>query len=416
MVAPPPYIVNGHSKSMSYDQYLVSLAHEDNKEALADEYAYRLDDLGNVFIAGETEELDFYDISDAYLDINDDVMHDITYTIKDDMGIEGSDLIYSLKDMNQDVLLAGTSTVDYDVLHATGEYVEEGGLDAERDAFETAYMDKHMAQAEEIFNATGEEVMKHNRESLASPAYEEYREAEDCKRNSVLGAGYAAPHMPMTTESATRAFEKLDRDKDEAIALDPDRADDITARYEDLVDFCSDAWGDVGVDVATAQLNAGFNRNAEQGHIVRNLSAEGLESRSAAEVAREAAEYEDTAEAESTEAETETPEAETSEPEIMQGEELDNYVADLKSRLAESRQQKREEAGLSMSKDEVAAAYEDPRFAELKRYTEQRRGEKIGPDKDQDAGLELQKNNPSCVLAHEGLFLLVLYTIAVRGR
>ena len=58
MVAPPPYIVNNHSKSMTYDQYLVSLAHEDNKEALADEYAYRLDDMGNVFIAGETEELD----------------------------------------------------------------------------------------------------------------------------------------------------------------------------------------------------------------------------------------------------------------------------------------------------------------------------------------------------------------------
>lgn len=378
MVAPPPYIVNGHSKLMSHDQYLVSLAHEDNKEALADEYAYRLDDLGNVFIAGETEELDFYDISDAYLDINDDVMHDITYTIKDDMGIEGSDLIYRLKDMNQDVLLAGTSTVDYDVLHATGEYVEEGGLDAERDAFETAYMDKHMAQAEEIFNATSEEVMKHNRESLASSAYEEYREAEDCKRNSVLGAGYASPHMPMTTESATRAFEKLDRDKDEAIALDPDRADDITARYEDLVDFCSDAWGDVGVDVVTAQLNAGFNRNEEQGHIVRDLSTEGLESRSAAEVAKEAAEYEDTAE----------PEAET-EPEVMRGEELDNYVADLRSRLAEKRQQKREEVGLSMSKDEVAAAYEDPRFAELKRYTEERRGEKIGPNKDQDTGLGL---------------------------
>ena len=383
MVAPPPYIVNGHSKSMSHDQYLVSLAHEDNKEALADEYAYRLDDMGNVFIAGETEELDFYDISDAYLDINDDVMHDITYTIKDDMGIEGSDLIYSLKDMNQDVLLAGISTVDYDVLHATGEYVEEGGLDAERDAFETAYMDKHMAQAEEIFNATGEEVMKHNRESLASSAYEEYREAEDCKRNSVLGAGYASPHMPMTTESATRAFEKLDRDKDEAIALDPDRADDITARYEDLVSFCSDAWGDVGVDVATAQLNAGFNRNAEQGHIVRDLSTEAVESRSAAEVAKEAAEYEDAG------LEQESAEIETEESEIMRGEKLDNYVADLKSRLAESRQQKREEGGLSMSKDEVAAAYEDPRFAELKRYTEERRGEKIGPDKDQATGLEM---------------------------
>lgn len=383
MVAPPPYIVNGHSKSMGYDQYLVSLAHETNKEALADEYAYRLDGLGNVFIAGETEELDFYDISYAYLDINDDVMHDITFTIKDDMGIEGSDLIYSLKDMNQDVLLAGTSTVDYDVLHATGEYVEEGGLDAERDAFETAYMDKHMAQAEEIFNATGEEVMKHNRESLASPAYEEYREAEDCKRNSVLGAGYAAPHMPMTTESATRAFEKLDCDKDEAIALDPDRADDITARYEDLVSFCSDAWGDVGVDVATAQLNAGFNRNAEQGHIVRDLSTEAVESRSAAEVAKEAAEYEDAG------LEQESAEIETEESEIMRGEKLDNYVADLKSRLAESRQQKREEAGLSMSKDEVAAAYEDPRFAELKRYTEERRGEKIGPDKDQATGLEM---------------------------
>ena len=117
MVAPPPYIVNNHSKSMTYDQYLVSLAHEDNKEALADEYAYRLDDMGNVFIAGETEELDLYDISDAYLDINDDVMHDITHTIKDDMGAEGSDLIYRLKDMNQDVLLAGTSTVDYGILH-----------------------------------------------------------------------------------------------------------------------------------------------------------------------------------------------------------------------------------------------------------------------------------------------------------
>lgn len=383
MVAPPPYIVNGHSKSMSYDQYLVSLAHETNKEALADEYAHRLDDIGNVFIAGETEELDFYDISDAYLDINDDVMHDITHTIKDDMGIEGSDLTYSLKDMNQDVLLAGTSTVDYDVLHATGEYVEEGGLDAERDAFETAYMDKHMAQAEEIFNAPGKDNLEDNSDFLASPAYEEYREAEDCKRNSVRGAGYAASHMPMTTESATRAFEKLDRDKDEAIALDPDRADDITARYEDLVDFCSDAWGDVGVDVATAQLNAGFNRNAEQGHIVRDLSTEAVESRSAAEVEQEAAEYEDA------ELEQEGAEIETEEPEIMRGEELDNYVADLKSRLAESRQQKREEAGLSMSKDEVAAAYEDPRFAELKRYTEERRGEKIGPDKDQATGLEL---------------------------
>lgn len=379
MVAPPPYIVNGHSKSMSHDQYLVSLAHEANKEALADEYAYRLDDLGNVFIAGETEELDFYDISDAYLDINDDVMHDITYTIKDDMGIEGSDLIYSLKDMNQDVLLAGTSTVDYDVLHATGEYVEEGGLDAERDAFETAYMDKHMAQAEAIFDGPGKDNLEDNSDFLASPAYEEYREAEDCKRNSVLGAGYSAPHMPMTTESATRAFEKLDRDKDEAIALDPDRADDITARYEDLVDFCSDAWGDVGVDVATAQLNAGFNRNAEQGHIVRDLSTEAVESRSAAEVAKEAADL----------APQEDLEVETENDDIMRGEELDNYVADLKSRLAESRQQKREEAGLSMSKDEVAAAYEDPRFAELKRYTEERRGEKIGPDKDQDAGLEL---------------------------
>lgn len=383
MVAPPPYIVNGHSKSMSYDQYLVSLAHEDNKEALADEYAYRLDDLGNVFIAGETEELDFYDISDAYLDINDDVMHDITFTIKDDMGIEGSDLIYSLKDMNQDVLLAGTSTVDYDVLHATGEYVEEGGLDAERDAFETAYMNKHMAQAEAIFDAPGKDNLEDNSDFLASPAYEEYREAEDCKRNSVLGAGYAAPHMPMTTESATRAFEKLDRDKDEAIALDPDRADDITARYEDLVDFCSDAWGDVGVDVATAQLNAGFNRNAEQGHIVRDLSTEGLESRSAAEVAKEAAEYEDAG------LEQESAEIETEESEIMRGEELDNYVADLKSRLAEKRQQNRIDAGLSMSKDEVAAAYEDPRFAELKRYTEERRGEKIGPDKDQATGLEM---------------------------
>ena len=379
MVAPPPYIVNNHSKSMTYDQYLVSLAHEDNKEALADEYAYRLDDMGNVFIAGETEELDLYDISDAYLDINDDVMHDITHTIKDDMGAEGSDLIYRLKDMNQDVLLAGTSTVDYGILHDTGEYVEEEGLDAERDAFETAYMDKHMTQAEEIFDAAGEEVIKHNSDFLASPAYEEYREAEDCKRNSVRGDGYAAPHMPMTTESATRAFEKLDRDKDEAIALDPDRADDITARYEDLVDFCSDAWGDVGVDVATAQLNAGFNRNEEQGHIVRDLSAEGLESRSAAEVAKEAADL----------APQEDLEVETENDDIMRGEELDNYVADLKSRLAENRQQKREEAGLSMSKDEVAAAYEDPRFAELKRYTEERRGEKIGPDKDQATGLEL---------------------------
>lgn len=383
MVAPPPYIVNGHSKSMSHDQYLVSLAHEDNKEALADEYAYRLDDMGNVFIAGETEELDFYDISDAYLDINDDVMHDITYTIKDDMGIEGSDLIYSLKDMNQDVLLAGTSMVDYGLLHATGEYVIDDTLDAERDAFETAYMDKHMAQAEEIFDAPGKDNLEDNSDFLASPAYEEYREAEDCKRNSVLGAGYAAPHMPMTTESATRAFEKLDRDKDEAIALDPDRADDITARYEDLVSFCSDAWGDVGVDVATAQLNAGFNRNAEQGHIVRDLSTEAVESRSAVEVAKEAAEYEDAGR------EQESAEIETEESEIMRGEKLDNYVADLKSRLAESRQQKREEAGLSMSKDEVAAAYEDPRFAELKRYTEERRGEKIGPNKDQDTGLGL---------------------------
>lgn len=386
MVAPPPYIVNGHSKSMSYDQYLVSLAHEDNKEALADEYAYRLDDIGNVFIAGETEELDFYDISDAYLDINDGVMYDITHTIKDDMGIEGSDLDYRLKDMNQDVLLAGTSTVDYDVLHATGEYVEEGGLDAERDAFETGYMNKHMAQAEEIFDAPGKDNLEDNSDFLASPAYEEYREAEDCKRNSVLGAGYSAPHMPMTTESATRAFEKLDRDKDEAIALDPDRADDITARYEDLVDFCSDAWGDVGVDVATAQLNAGFNRNAEQGHIVRDLSTEGLESRSAAEVAKEAAEYEGMAEPKVEAAGAETT---MQEPEIMRGEKLDNYVADLKSRLAESRQQKRIDAGLSMSKDEVAAAYEDPRFAELKRYTEERRGEKIGPDKDQATGLEM---------------------------
>lgn len=150
-----------------------------------------------------------------------------------------------------------------------------------------------------------------------------------------------------------------------------------------LVDFCSDAWGDVGVDVYTAQLNAGFNRNEEQGHIVRDLSTEVVESRSAAEVAKEAAEYEDA------ELEQEGAEIETEEPEIMRGEELDNYVADLKSRLAESRQHKREEAGLSMSKDEVAAAYEDPRFAELKRYTEERRGEKIGPDKDQATGLEL---------------------------
>ena len=379
MVAPPPYIVNGHSKSMSYDQYLVSLAHETNKEALADEYAYRLDDMGNVFIAGETEDLDLYDISDAYLDINDELMYDITYTIKNDMYIGGSDLNYSLEGMNQDVLLAGTSTVDYGLLHATDEYVIDDTLDDERDAFETAYMDKHMAQAEEIFNAPGKDNLEDNSDFLASPAYEEYREAEDCKRNSVLGAGYAAPHMPMTTESATRAFEKLDRDKDEAIALDPDRADDITARYEDLVDFCSDAWGDVGVDVATAQLNAGFNRNAEQGHIVRDLSAEGLESRSAAEVAKEAADL----------APQENLEAETENDDIMRGEKLGNYVADLKSRLAESRQQKREEAGLSMSKDEVAAAYEDPRFAELKRYTEERRGEKIGPDKDQATGLEL---------------------------
>ena len=387
MVAPPPYIVNNHSKSMTHDQYLVSLAHEDNKEALADEYAYRLDDMGNVFIAGETEELDLYDISDAYLDINDELMYDITHTIKDDMGIEGSDLIYSLKDMNQDVLLAGTSTVDYDILHDTGEYVEEEGLDAERDAFETAYMDKHMAQAEEIFDAPGKDNLEDNSDFLASPAYEEYREAEDCKRNSVHGDGYAAPHMPMTTESAIRAFEKLDRDKDEAIALNPDRADDITARYGDLVDFCSDAWGDVGVDVVTAQLNAGFNRNEEQGHIVRDLSIEAVESRSVAEVAKEAAEYEGMAGSEN----TESVEAETimQEPEIMHGEKLDNYVADLKSRLAESRQQKREEAGLSMSKDEVAAVYEDPRFAELKRYTEERRGEKIGPDKDQATGLEL---------------------------
>ena len=379
MVAPPPYIVNGHSKSMSYDQYLVSLAHETNKEALADEYAYRLDDMGNVFIAGETEDLDLYDISDAYLDINDELMYDITYTIKNDMYIGGSDLNYSLEGMNQDVLLAGTSTVDYGLLHATDEYVIDDTLDDERDAFETAYMDKHMAQAEEIFNAPGKDNLEDNSDFLASPAYEEYREAEDCKQNSVRGAGYAAPHMPMTTESATRAFEKLDRDKDEAIALDPDRADDITARYEDLVDFCSDAWGDVGVDVATAQLNAGFNRNAEQGHIVRDLSAEGLESRSAAEVAKEAADL----------APQENLEAETENDDIMRGEKLGNYVADLKSRLAESRQQKREEAGLSMSKDEVAAAYEDPRFAELKRYTEERRGEKIGPDKDQATGLEL---------------------------
>ena len=387
MVAPPPYIVNGHSASMSYDQYLVSLAHETNKEALADEYAYRLDDMGNVFIAGETEELDLYDISDAYLDINDELMYDITHTIKDDMGIEGSDLDYRLKDMNQDVLLAGTSTVDYGILHDTSEYVEEGGLDAERDAFETAYMDKHMAQAEEIFDAPGKDNLEDNSDFLASPAYEEYREAEDCKRNSVHGDGYAAPHMPLTTESATRAFEKLDRDKDEAIALNPDRADDITARYGDLVSFCSDAWGDVGVDVVTAQLNAGFNRNAEQGHIVRDLSAEAAESRSAAEVAKEAAEYKGMTEPEN----TESVEAETKmqELDIMRGEELDNYVTDLKSRLAESRQQKRIDAGLSMNKDEVAAAYEDPRFAELKRYTEERRGEKIGPDKDHDAGLEL---------------------------
>lgn len=383
MVAPPPYIVDNYSKSMNYDQYLVSLAHEDNKEALADEYAYRLDDIGNVFIAGETEELDLYDISDAYLDINDELMYDITYTIKNDMYIGGSDLSYNLEGMNQDVLLAGTSTVDYGLLHATDEYVIDDTLDAERDAFETAYMDKHMAQAEEIFDAPGKDDLEDNSDFLASPAYEEYREAEDCKRNSVLGAGYAAPHMPMTTESATRAFEKLDRDKDEAIALDPDRADDITARYEDLVSFCSDAWGDVGVDVATAQLNAGFNRNAEQGHIVRDLSTEAVESRSAVEVAKEAAEYEDAGR------EQESAEIETEESEIMRGEKLDNYVADLKSRLAESRQQKREEAGLSMSKDEVAAAYEDPRFAELKRYTEERRGEKIGPNKDQDTGLGL---------------------------
>ena len=386
MVAPPPYIVNNHSKSMTHDQYLVSLAHEDNKEALADEYAYRLDDMGNVFIAGETEELDLYDISDAYLDINDELMYDITHTIKDDMGIEGSDLIYSLKDMNQDVLLAGTSTVDYDILHDTGEYVEEEGLDAERDAFETAYMDKHMAQAEEIFDAPGKDNLEDNSDFLASPAYEEYREAEDCKRNSVHGDGYAAPHMPLTTESATRAFEKLDRDKDEAIALNPDRADDITARYGDLVSFCSDAWGDVGVDIVTAQLNAGFNRNEEQGHIVRDLSTEAVESRSAAEVAKEAVEYEGMAEPKVEGAGVETG---MQEPEIMRGEKLDNYVADLKSRLAESRQQHREEAGLSMSKDEVAAVYEDPRFAELKRYTEERRGEKIGPDKDQATGLEL---------------------------
>ena len=383
MVAPPPYFVDNYSKSMTPDQYLVSLAHEDNKEALADEYAYRLDDMGNVFIAGETEELDLYDISDAYLDINDELMYDITYTIKNDMYIGGSDLNYDLECMNQDVLLAGTSMVDYDMLHDTGEYVIDDTLDAERDAFETAYMDKHMAQAEEIFDAPGKDNLEDNSDFLASPAYEEYREAEDCKRNSVRGDGYAAPHMPMTTESATRAFEKLDRDKDEAIALNPDRADDITARYEDLVDFCSDAWGDVGVDVYTAQLNAGFNRNEEQGHIVRDLSTEAVESRSAAEVAKEAAEYEDA------ELEQEGAEIETEEPEIMRGEELDNYVADLKSRLAESRQQHREEAGLSMSKDEVAAAYEDPRFAELKRYTEERRGEKIGPDKDQATGLEL---------------------------
>ena len=379
MVAPPPYIVNGHSKSMNYDQYLVSLAHEDNKEALADEYAYRLDDMGNVFIAGETEELDFYDISDAYLDINDELMYDITYTIKNDMYIGGSDLSYNLEGMNQDVLLAGTSTVDYDMLHDTGEYVIDDTLDAECDAFETAYMDKHMAQAEEIFDAPGKDNLEDNSDFLASPAYEEYREAEDCKQNSVRGDGYAAPHMPMTTESATRTFEKLDRDKDEAIALNPDRADDITACYEDLVDFCSDAWGDVGVDVYTAQLNAGFNRNEEQGHIVRDLSTEVVESRSAAEVAKEAADL----------APQENLEAETENDDIMRGEELDNYVADLKSRLAESRQHKREEAGLSMSKDEVAAAYEDPRFAELKRYTEERRGEKIGPDKDQATDLEL---------------------------
>ena len=81
--------------------------------------------------------------------------------------------------------------------------------------------------------------------------------------------------------------------------------------------------------------------------------------------------------------------ADKQDDDIMRGEELDNYVADLKSRLAETRQQHREEAGLSMNKDEVAAAYEDPRFAELKRYTEERRGEKIGPDKDHDAGLEM---------------------------
>lgn len=385
MVVKSPFVADD-SVSKDYLQYLADLGDESNKQVLADEYASRLDErLGNIFMTDDVRNIDVYDMSHVYLDVNDSVMYDVTSVIKSDMhkrtaGLTpDSELKYNLDTMNQDVLLAGTSNIDYAAPWVDNVPFIEPDFDAECNTFETAYMNKHMAQVEEIFDAPGKDVLEDNSDFLASPAYEEYREAEDCKRNSVVGASYATPHMPMTLESATRAFEKLDCDKDEAIIRYPEQADEITDAYEEMVDYCNDAWGDVGVDVATAQLNAGFNRNAEQGHIVRDLSTEGLESRSAAEVAKEEADL----------APQENLEAETENDDIMRGEELDNYVADLKSRLAESRQRKREEAGLSMSKDEVAAAYEDPRFAELKRYTEERRGEKIGPDKDHDAGLEL---------------------------
>lgn len=379
MAIQSPFVAN-ESVSKNYLQYLADLGTEDQKDILADEYACRLDEqVDNVFLS--IDDTDLYDIADAYLDVNDKVMYDVTTVIKSDMydksrGVDTHPLNYDLKNLSQDVLLAGVSNIDYAAPRDIDGPDIEREFDAECVAFKAAYMDKHLDQIDRLGDAI---VVSNSHDSVESRAYDDYQEAEDCKRLSLMGEGYARPHMPMTVESATRAFEKLDRDKDAAIGRYPEREDEILEDYTGVVEFCSDAWSDMGVDVATAQLNAGFNRNEEQGHIVRDLSTEAVESRSAAEVAKEAADL----------APQEDLKVETENDDIMRGEELDNYVADLKSRLAESRQQKREEAGLSMSKDEVAAAYEDPRFAELKRYTEERRGEKIGPDKDQATGLEL---------------------------
>lgn len=389
MAIQSPFVAD-KSVSKDYRQYLADLGTEDQKDILADEYACRLDEeVDNVFLS--IDDTDLYGIADAYSHVNDTVMYDVTTVIKSDMydksrGMDKYPLDYDLKNLSQDVLLAGASNIDYAAPRDIDGPDIEREFDAECVIFKAAYMDKHLDQVDRLGDAM---MVSNSLDSVEAKAYYDYQEIEDCKQNSLMGEGYARPHMPMTTESATRAFEKLDRDKDAAIELHPERESEILEDYTGVVDFCSDAWGDMGVDVEAAQYDAGINRSVELGETVHDFSTR---ERSAAEVEQEAA---DLAPQEDLEAETETmhikdaDSADKQDDDIMRGEELDNYVADLKSGLAESRQQKREEAGLSMNKDEVAAAYEDPRFAELKRYTEERRGEKIGPDKDQATGLEM---------------------------